>query len=212
MTRPISLILIVAVLSGCPKQPERNLLAEAEQLYLDMRYDEAIALLKQHLVRHPEDAGAHFYLGTCYLSSSQNAWLGIAQGELQTALALFQRQGKVNPIPRFNSATYFEMICHINLAKVYLRLIINVMDTDPSRLQVDKRAAIRKLVDGLEEQYEAARAIAPNDADVMSLRQRIIDIRAMVRFAPQSDATRAQNGIRRTAHTHPLDARLVTTT
>lgn len=159
MARAISLTLLMAVLSGCAKQPERNLFAEAEHLYLDQRYDEAVVLLKQHLARHPEDAGAHFYLGTCYLSSPKNGWLGIAQGELQTALALFERQGKINPIPRFNDSTYFELICHINLAKVYLRLILNIMDMDSSQLQLNRRTAVRTLTKGLLEQYETAQRI-----------------------------------------------------
>ncbi|MBX7256184.1 MAG: hypothetical protein K1Y02_07460 [Candidatus Hydrogenedentes bacterium] len=177
--------------------------AEAEVLYLDMRYDEAITLLKQHLIRNPKDAGAHFYLGTCYLNSPKNGWLGIAQGELQTALALFKEQGKVNPIPRFNNATYFEMICHINLAKVYLRLIVNVLDLPQNQLGVDRGSAIEKLVEGLEEQYAAAREIAPNDPDVKALYERISEVKGLLRYRPRSNPSRPDNNVSRTTFVRP---------
>jgi len=184
MARAINLTLLLVLVSGCAKQPERDLFAESEQLYLSLRYDDAIGLLKQHLAQHPEDAGAHFYLGTCYLNSPKNGWLGIAQGELLTALALFDRQGKVNPIPRFNDATYFELICHINLAKVYLRLVLNVMNMDANQLKIDHRTALRGLVNGLQEQYEAAKQIDPNHADVKGLRERIEEVQGFMQTLP----------------------------
>jgi len=73
--------------------------------------------------------GAHFYLGTCYLSSEANAWLG-SPGRIADRARPFERQGKANPFP-VSSATYFELICHINQAKIYLNLMITLVESPP---------------------------------------------------------------------------------
>ena len=179
----VALVFAAGTSLSCRQEPEVGLFAQGETLYLDGRYDEAIAVFKRFLLEHPDHAGAHFYLGTCYLSSDANAWLGIAQGELQTALALFERQGKVNPIKRFSSATYFEMICHINQAKIYMNLMLTVMEDPPTWMRrVDPRAAMAMLLEKCEEQYEAARHVDPSNPDVEGLRKQIDMLRGALQI------------------------------
>lgn len=161
----------VALVAGCgPAPPATDLLHEAEQLYLVGKYDEAIPLLKQRLLQNPEDAGAHFYLGTCYLFSTDNRWLGIARGELETALALFERQGKVCPIPRFDSSVYFEMICHINIAKIYLSLIADIESKPESLRFRQNQELLRTLLAECIKQYYKAERVAPGNPDVVALK------------------------------------------
>lgn len=171
--------LAVALLcAACGHPPQEDLFKKGEALYLDQRYDDAIAVFKQFLLDHPESAGAHFYLGTCYFASEKNRWLGIAQGELETAIAQFERQGKVNPIPRFRDATYFELIAHINLAKTYIRLALTVLQSPPPKMQgLNRRAAIALLLDKCDEQYQIVKKIAPDHPDVKWLRGQIDDFR-----------------------------------
>jgi len=149
--------------------------AKAEQLYLDGNYENAIAAFKEFLLVQPEHAGAHWYLGTCYLYSQNQRWLGIAQGELETALALFERQGKVNPIPRFD-ATYFEMMCHINQAKIYL-LLIDALTNDPRSMPgMNPQIVVPRLVAKCLEHSELADKVAPGHPDVIALRQLLAPI------------------------------------
>lgn len=113
--------LSVSWVRAIPHEQPRDLFAEAEQLALDQRWDEAKQLLKVHLLKHPDDAGAHFYLGRAYLLATP-FYPYIAEGEFQTALRLFIANGRKSPTERFQP-DYFEMMCHIESAKVYLRWI-----------------------------------------------------------------------------------------
>lgn len=171
----IPVIGIVAI-SCSSRAPEQDLFAVAETLYLDQHYDQAIDAFKRFLLDHPDHAGAHFYLGTCYFASDDNRWLGIAQGELLTAIALFERQGKVSPVPRFND-TYFELISHINLAKIYMGLVLTILDEGSRIPGLDKRRAVEMTLEKCDEQYDIVAKIDPDHADVQWLKERINTLR-----------------------------------
>jgi tetratricopeptide (TPR) repeat protein len=172
------LAVLVAGLTvvSCNRAPEEDLFAKAETLYLDQQYDDAIELFKRFLLEHPDHAGAHFYLGTCYFASEDNRWLGVAQGELQTAIALFERQGKVSSIPRFNS-TYFELISHINLAKIYLGLVFTIVEEAPRMPGFDQRKAVELALEKCDEQYDIVKRIDPDNPDVVWLKGEIDTLR-----------------------------------
>lgn len=129
-----NLALLVILLLGagaCGRPPREDLLAKGEYLCREARWEEAIPVLKQHLLENPRDAGAHYYLGRCYLNQ-RSPWPMLAVGELETAMYLFLKSGKVSPIARFN-ATYFELSCHLEMSKVYLKqievlIILNAVD------------------------------------------------------------------------------------
>ncbi len=175
---PLSVAVAFAALltPACNRPPEEDLFSAGETLYLDQRYDEAIDAFKRFLQDNPNHAGAHFYLGTCYFASDDNRWLGIAQGELQTAIALFERQGKVSPIPRFND-TYFELISHINLAKIYLGLALSIVEDRSGLPGLDRRRAVELALEKCEEQYDIVAQIDPENADVAWLRDQIDTLR-----------------------------------
>ncbi len=187
--RLLGVVAIGLCIASCGKPSEQeDLFAKGEALYLDQHYDDAIAAFKKYLLDHPDQAGAHFYLGTCYMGSKDNRWLGIAQGELQTAIALFERQGKVSPIPRFN-ATYFELIGHINLAKIYLNLVFTIIENMPQNMaHIDKRQAIALTLDKCEEQYEIVKKIKPDHPDVKWLRNQIDTLRKTLSI-PRAEKT-----------------------
>lgn len=174
--RVMTAIVLGLALASCEKAPEEDLFAKAETHYLDKHYDEAIDLFKQFLLDHPDHSGAHFYLGTCYFASDDNRWLGIAQGELETAIALFERQGKVSSISRFN-ATYFELISHISLAKIYLGLVFTIVEDSAQIPGLDRRQAAGMALDKCDEQYEIVKKIDPDHGDVLWLRNQIDKMR-----------------------------------
>ena len=99
---------------------------------------------------------------------------------MQTALALFERQGKTNPIPRFSSATYFEVIGNVNLAKIYMRQFLGALNLElpPG---VDRGRLLRDLIEAAEDAYEDARQIDPDAQEVEWLRARLMELRTIVR-------------------------------
>ena len=175
--RGLAYFALCLVCAACSRAPERDLFKEGETLFLNGEYDAAVEVFKQRLVQDPNDAGAHFYLGNCCFYNTDNNWLGIALGELETALSLFERQGKVNPVPRF-SAEYFEMICHVNQAYIYYSLIGFLADNPRQFGGVDARAVLPKLLKNCMEQADIAEQVSPGHPDVVKLKrliQKLVD-------------------------------------
>jgi len=144
-------------------------LSEAENLYREQRYDEAIVVLKDYLLLYPDDPGAHFYLGSSYLLMN-DPWLVLAMGELETALALFEQSGKKSPIERF-SDTYFELRCHLELAKVLLKQLMFLNDHPASR------SISAAILDRCETILAKAREVDPDSPDVRQLEEILTAIR-----------------------------------
>ena len=162
-------LLVVLALSGCARTSSKDVLAEAVVFVKDQRLAEAEDLLRAYLLRNPNDAGAHFYLGRCFLNMSDFRPVR-AEGEIQLALHLFFEAGRRSSVAEF-SDEYFEFICHIESAKVSMRWLRVLMDFGASRwrwssLIVESRA-----------HGDKARQIRPNDGDV-EWADRILDVRA----------------------------------
>ena len=135
-------------------------LAEAETLVLDQQWTEARELLKRHLVNHPEDAGAHFYLGRCYMLG-EPLWPVVAEGEFQTALQLFNRNGKESPIERYPPEV-FEWFCYKEMATTLLLQIDRLVEAgvtprqfrpliEQTRYYYERAVELQKDPDGLAE-------------------------------------------------------------
>lgn len=108
-------------LAGCTEPDYDTLFDQAETHCLEQEWDEASVLLKQILLANPDHAGAHYYLGHCYLNA-EDFRPHIAEGEFQTAVHIFMQTDQKSPIKRFGDE-YFEFICHISSAKVVLSAI-----------------------------------------------------------------------------------------
>ena len=152
---------LALLFSACSAEPSRDLLAEAEILCLDQEWDAAKVLLREHLLVHPDDAAAHFYLGRCYLMAGPGKFRpDTAEGEFQTALRIFRRNGRVNPIERFADADYFEYICQMESAKVFLNLL-DVLFGYNRRV-----AEVQEYVERGKAYVDLAAAVLPDDPDV----------------------------------------------
>jgi len=163
-------LLLLLLGSACSRNTPTNLFERAEYLILEQRYEEAIPVLKQFLLKNPYHSGAHYYLGRCYFAPKDKFWFAIAEGEIQTALALFLRDGKKSTIQRF-SAEYFELICHLDIAKIRLRQAMFLTEK-----LGDFRAAAA-LLEQATHSVEAAREVSPNSPDVQQIDQLIRDFR-----------------------------------
>lgn len=179
-------VIVLVAACACSRAPQRDLFKEGETLYLDGKYSEAADVLKQRLIENPDDAGAHYYLGNTYMSNcirpdktalsnsdmTPDRWLGIAQGELEVALELFKRQGKVSPIPRFD-ATYFEMMCHVTRAKIHFILLQSILDAPPNPRGPNMRSLVPGIIKKCAEEAEEAEKVSPDAAEVRDLKKLI---------------------------------------
>lgn len=162
------LVVLAAFTTACGPASDENVLGHAEFLCVEERWNEAIPLLKQFLVRHPDHAGAHFYLGRGYLNSDQFRPL-LAEGELQTALYLFQRNGRHSSLDRF-SDTHFDLLVRLETAEVYLRQIEWLL------INGAHDATIRPLMRKCRETADAARQIASDSEDLHDVKKRLADL------------------------------------
>lgn len=167
----VTFLLLVTAAAGCARPTVT--LQDGEALYLEGDYDAAIAVLKEYLIEHPEDAGAHFYLGSCYRLWRKGWFPLLAQGEIETAQALYERSGGKSPIPRFPD-TYFALRCQTELANVFLRHLAVV-----ERLQADP-GLTALLVRRIEMALEEARRIDPAAPEVAQLQDIVSGLREAV--------------------------------
>jgi len=161
--RVVLLVLVLLGGASCRQAAREDLFARAEYLVLEKQLDEATPLLREYLLTHPKDAGAHYYLARCYAYGS-NPWLPLAQGELETALNEFIAQGRKSPIARY-SDTYFELICNVDMAKLRLLQVNYILE---HRGAID---AIRPFLASCRESALAAEKVSPDAAEVRELKQ-----------------------------------------
>lgn len=140
-------------------QSEEDLFALGEYLSLEARWDESREVLRRFLLDNPEHPGAHFYLGRSYLLWADDFRPAIAEGELQTALALYHENGGHHYVERFPD-TYFQVICNIESGKVCLRQFTLLLEAGfpPRRLT--------PIVTRARGYLEAARTVHPDHIDI----------------------------------------------
>ncbi len=165
--RLLLMLSLAALVAGCAK-PAPELNGQAKALIEQSRWDDAIDPLKGQLLHAPDDVAAHFYLGRCYLNGSV-FYAGAAAGEFETALRLFIEQGRHSPIAEYNDQ-YFELRCHLELAKVFLRTYLEYVDRGAPR------SVLQKPMRRLKKAAEAAEQIAPDSQDVRDLKSVIASL------------------------------------
>ena len=173
------------LLAGCDteldEQELQSLFDEGEFLCREARWSEARVVFKKFLLHRPNDAGAHFYLGRAYLFSDDFR-PAIAEGELQTALELFVQGGRISPIERFGH-DYFELICNVESAKVFL------LQTEYLLLQGAPLEAVKPLLERTAHYAQEADAAMPGTKDVKLLQEAI----AGYRTPPRTPSTQRPN-------------------
>ena len=164
-THFVALVCGLVLFVGCRGATHEDWLAEAQTLCQGQQWDAAVPLLRRHLLeRHPDvhaNAAAHFHLGRCYLNGTP-FYPGAAEGELQTALHIFLENGKQSPIEGY-SDDYFELRCHLELAKVYLRLLMHA-----ARLGASP-ASMHGIFRQAQQAADNARRLDPDSDDVREL-------------------------------------------
>ena len=166
-------VVAVAGAPGCGRPVSDDLFVQAEQLVLERKFDEAAVLLRRYLCAHPNHSGAHYYLGRCYLASSDAFWMDLAEGEIETAHAIFVREGKRSTIERFPDV-YFDLICQVDLVKIRVRQALFLIEMNAAP------AAVTKVLAKAEKALEAARAVSPDAAEVKSAEKILQEFREVL--------------------------------
>lgn len=162
---------ILLGLAGCSEPDYDALFEQAETHCLEQEWDEASVLLKEILLVNPNHAGAHYYLGHCYLNA-EDFRPHIAEGEFQTAVHIFMQTDRKSPINRF-SDEYFEFICHISSAKVVLSAIQDLAeDGVPLR-------RLQGLLQQAQQYSDTADAVIPYAQEVQNLNALIDAMKAI---------------------------------
>ena len=176
-----------AVLPLACSAPRENLLPKAEQLVLDGKWYEAIPVLKRQLVMHPDDAGAHYYLGRCYmLVNDEDFYPRLAEGELQTAIRMFKRAGgETSPIERFDPK-YFEMICLVDSSKVFVRQMTLFL-RDGGRL-----VPMKHFIERARHYAERAAGVMPEAPEVSETMRIVEEFERQWRATPEGAAEYSQ--------------------
>ncbi len=167
MTRRMALLGLMCVgllAGGCGAlEPDRALFEKAEQLYREGQFQDAIPVLKAYLLTDPDHSGAHLYLGSCYCLGGQ--WMTFARGEIETALTLYERDGKKSTIERFPDE-YFELRCYLELAKITM-IQADVAFANPGIVPGGPQKYLREL----ERIIAKTKEIAPDSEDVKNLEE-----------------------------------------
>lgn len=166
--KPRSVLLlagIVFLVAGCRQDPTDDLLARADALCKEQKWDDAIPLLKRHLLANPAapdgNTAAHFLLGQCYMFGGK-LFAGPAEGELRLALRHFLDNGKTSPFAEFSNE-YFELRLYLEIAKVHLKRLQVAMATGaPPEVLREIFARCKRAADD-------ARQIQPDSNDVKQL-------------------------------------------
>jgi tetratricopeptide (TPR) repeat protein len=187
--RHTALLLAAMLLASCGPAPYdrpettglkgEDLFKHAEYLCLEQRWDEAIPMLKAFLVENPSHAGAHFYLGRCFMLSPE-PWLAIAEGEFQTALYFFIESGRKLPIQRFNAPSYFEMMCHVETGKIYYEQLAKLFEMGGA-----SSSAVGELIGKFRNAAEQAKKVAPEAPEVGQMEERLEELKQIELSLPQ---------------------------
>jgi len=175
MGKCLTAAIIALTLVSCPSEPQPDLLAKADAMLLEIgadaegneeKFREVIDVLRRFLMQNPHHPGGHFLLGRTHLRLNN---LVVAEGEFRTALYWFEQRGKENPIPRFSGAEYFEIICHVGIAKAHFVQFLYLRDLGASK------AALRNRYEGLKEVLAKVKSIDPDQPDVQNF-ENILEI------------------------------------
>lgn len=182
----IQAMVLVGALSLCigcstPSEvdPPVDLFAHGEYLCREARWGEARDVLREFLLDNPDHAGAHFYLGRSYLFWEEDFRPIIAEGELQTALALYRESGE-HHIERFPD-DYFELICDVESVKVCIRQV------DLMQQLGFPRQALVPVLDRAWRYTESAQKTLPDHPDVTMSREVLVAYYSSLEVKPPNE-------------------------
>jgi tetratricopeptide (TPR) repeat protein len=115
-------VLLAAALAGCRREAGPEVLQQAWKFAAARMFDEALPLVKEYLVWHPEDAAAHYVLGNCYLHQKEvNTTL--ARGEFETAMRHFEKRRELGVLAAEMTAELFQSTLHRETALALMRAL-----------------------------------------------------------------------------------------
>lgn len=155
--------MLAVTLVACRHAPPPELSANVAALMQEQKWDEALPLIDQHLLRSPRDVTAHFYRGQCYANLKDPA-LAVAEGEFRIALSIFRQEGAAVRIADMTPKD-FELRCCLEVANVYLKSLNTALRVNASE------SVLERLVRNVESITVEAARIAPDEPRVKRLQE-----------------------------------------
>ncbi|MBI2426121.1 MAG: hypothetical protein HYV27_25080 [Candidatus Hydrogenedentes bacterium] len=124
-----AMALAAVCLAACEPAPDESpaqRLIAAYQMGQEYEWDAARAYAKAYLQVFPEDASGHFLLGQSYLRIPVPN-LTMAEGEIMTAIRLFDAHGQVGALEPVLAAPDFEFNLQLEAARTYVRAFREVL-------------------------------------------------------------------------------------
>lgn len=125
--------------ADCSRPPDTTPLLSAWEYCEAGEYPAAFPLLREHLLRHPRDAAAHYLLGKCF-SNRTPPELTRAKGEFDTARHLFDTYGSLSVLETEMDAAAFQGALHYETALVLLRTVM-----EAQKAGISERASLGVL-------------------------------------------------------------------
>jgi tetratricopeptide (TPR) repeat protein len=157
-------VLLAAAIAGCRGGERHDLIAQAHALGAQWRWEEAQPLVKAYLIQHPEDPSGHFLLGRTYLHQ-QPPYLTMAEGEFETALALFRKRGDCGGLAEALPGAEFESAVHREIARAQLRWAYEAMRVGIPFSRI--RPRLEKALDNVQQ----GRALTPDSEPLAEMEQ-----------------------------------------
>ena len=110
-------------MSACQGTIDDSDLVIAYTLCEKLEYEKAFPIVREYLLRYPDNSVAHYLLGKCY-QQREDAALTLAKGELDMALFLFDRDGDLSVLSEAMTASEYRATLHCDIVLVLLRTII----------------------------------------------------------------------------------------
>ena len=164
--------LVLALAPGCPPREDTTaLLLRAHALGEEYRWAEARDYARRYLITRPDSAPGHLlYAKGCLRVALEDMRLSIAQGELETALALFEAAPDLGPLADAWEPNQFLGLIHHELATVYFRRIYEVSDAGVPE------ALIKRDLERAREHVDLGLQADPESKSLQMMRETIAEL------------------------------------
>lgn len=159
-------VTMALVTAGCAKVAEDEVLLHGYALGKADQWDAARPFVREYLLDHPGDAGAHFLWGQCHLHGP-TPWLEIARGEFVVTLHLLEETGQPGLLNADFNTKKLTIMAHQELARACFRQIYILAESHGSDV------ALRRIARQALSHVEKGLTLAPDNQELRDMREEL---------------------------------------
>jgi|GEM_PF-3427311 len=162
----LSCVTVVLAVTGCPKEAKDDVLLRGYACGKADQWDAARPFVREYLLDHPGDAGAHFLWGQCHLHGP-TPWLEIARGEFAVTLQLIEKEGHSGLLNADLDSKKLTIMAHQETARACFRQIYLLAENKESA-DIIRRIAKEALL-----HVEKGLSIGPDIQELRDMREEL---------------------------------------